>query len=189
MISGSHSITISGSTTASVGETRTLTAVVLPSDLTDRSVSWTITAGEGLIDYQIAQTWRGSTLTYTATGAGTVTIQASAVADSDAVDIITITIGSATSDDSEVIGPQGIVGALGAALFGGSSSIAGVVLFAIILAVLFAIIREPLPVVLLGIPVLAIFTLLGILDMDMVILLIIVVTVGLALIARKMWRD
>lgn len=186
---GGVSITISGSTTASVGETRTLTAVVLPSDLTDRSVSWTITAGEGLIDYQIEQTWRGSTFTYEATGAGTVTIRASAVADSDAVDIITITIGQATSDDSEVIGPQGIVGALGAALFGGSSSIAGVVLFAIILAVLFAIIREPLPVVLLGIPVLAIFTLLGILDMDMVILLIIVVTVGLALIARKMWRD
>ena len=186
---GGVSITISGSTTASVGETRTLTAVVLPSDLSDRSVSWTVTAGEGIIDYQIAQTWRGSTLTYTATGAGTVTIQASAVADSDAVDIITITIGQASSDDSEVIGPQGIVGALGAALFGGSSSIAGVVLFAIILAVLFAIIREPLPVVLLGIPVLAIFTLLGILDMDMVILLIIVVTVGLALIARKMWRD
>ena len=186
---GGVTISITGSTTATIGETRTLTAVVLPSDLTDRSVTWTVTAGLELIDYEISPSWRGSTLTYEAVGSGTVTIKAASVADPDAVDMITITISAASSGDSEVIGPQGIVGALGAALFGGSSSIAGVVLFAIILAVLFAIIREPLPVVLLGIPVLAIFTLLGILDMDMVILLIIVVTVGLALIARKMWRD
>lgn len=188
-VSGDVTVQIAGSTSARVGETRTLTAVVLPSDLGNRTVTWKIVTGSDLITYETSETWRGGEFTYEATGTGTVTITATSAADPDAAATITITIGSATSDDSEVIGPQGIVGALGAALFGGSSSIAGVVLFAIILAVLFAIIREPLPVVLLGIPVLAIFTLLGILDMDMVILLIIVVTVGLALIARKMWRD
>ena len=188
-VSGDVTVQIAGSTSARVGETRTLTAVVLPSDLGNRTVTWKIVTGSELITYETSETWRGGEFTYEATGTGTVTITATSAADPDAAATITITIGSATSDDSEVIGPQGIVGALGAALFGGSSSIAGVVLFAIILAVLFAIIREPLPVVLLGIPVLAIFTLLGILDMDMVILLIIVVTVGLALIARKMWRD
>ena len=182
-------ISISGTTSATVGDTRTVTAVVLPSDIDNKGVTWRVTAGASLIDYDTEATWRGGTLTYTALEAGTVTITVASLENPDAMDVITITITAAPSDDPEVIGPGGIVGILGDVLFGGSSSIAGVVLFAIILAVLFAIIREPLPVVLLGIPVLAIFTLLGILDMDMVILLIIVVTVGLALIARKMWRD
>ena len=182
-------ISISGMTSATVGDTRTITAVVLPSDTEDKSVTWTVTAGGSLIDYETAATWRGGTLTYEAQAAGTVTIQVTSVADPNAKDLITITITAASSGDSEVIGPGGITQIVGNVLFDGNAGIAGVVLFAIILGILFAIIREPLPVVLLGIPIMGVFTLLGLLDMNMVILLIIVTAVGLALIARNMWRD
>lgn len=182
-------VQMAGSTSVQIGETRTLSAVVLPSDLGDRSVIWTVTSGSDLITYETVETWRGGELTYEAIGAGTVTITAASVADPDAMDIITITITAASSEDSEAIGPEGIIQVIGDALFDGNASIAGVVLFAIILGVLFAIIREPLPVVLLGIPIMGVFTLLGLLDMNMVILLIIVTAVGLALIARNMWRD
>ena len=182
-------ISISGTTSATVGDTRTITAVVLPSDTEDKSVTWTVTAGSSLIDYETAATWRGGTLTYEAQAAGTVTIQVTSVADPNAKDLITITITAASSGDSEVIGPGGITQIVGDVLFDGNAGIAGVVLFAIILGILFAIIREPLPVVLLGIPIMGVFTLLGLLDMNMVILLIIVTAVGLALIARNMWRD
>ena len=182
-------ISISGTTSATVGDTRTITAVVLPSDTEDKSVTWTVTAGGSLIDYETAATWRGGTLTYEAQAAGTVTIQVTSVSDPNAKDLITITISAASSGDSEVIGPGGITQIVGNVLFDGNAGIAGVVLFAIILGILFTIIREPLPVVLLGIPIMGVFTLLGLLDMNMVILLIIVTAVGLALIARNMWRD
>lgn len=182
-------VQIAGSTSARVGDTRTLTAVVLPSDLGDRTVTWTVTSGSDLIAYDTVETWRGGELRYEAVGTGTVIVTATANADSDAVATITIEISAASSGDSEVVSPGGAVQILGDSLFGGSAGIAGVVLFAIILGVLFAIIREPLPVVLLGIPVMGVFTLLGLLDMNMVILLIIVTAVGLALIARNMWRD
>ena len=182
-------IQISGSTSAKVGESRTLTAVVLPSDLGNRTVTWTVVTGSDLITYDTTTTWRGGELTYQAEGTGSVTIRAVANADEDAVATISITISSATSDDSHIISPGGITQVIGDALFDGNATIAGVVLFAIILGILFAIIREPLPVVLLGIPIMGVFTLLGLLDMNMVILLIIVTAVGLALIARNMWRD
>ena len=183
------SVNLTGSMTAMVGETRTITAVVLPTDLTDRTVTWDVTEGSDLIEYTTTDTYRGGELTYTATGEGTLTITATAVEDDEAIASITIIISGAEEEHSDVISIGGLVQAIADTLFSGSATVAGVVLFAIVLAVLFAIIRQPLPVVLLGIPVMGVFTLLGLLDMDMVILLIIVTAVGLALIARNMWRD
>lgn len=182
-------VSITGATSATVGESHTITAVVLPSDVSDRGVTWTVTAGGNLIDYETDDTWRGGTFTYEAKGAGTVTVTAASVADPDAVNTITITITAQPAGGSDVVGIDGILQAIADALFGGSTAIAGVVLFVIVLAVIFAIVREPLPVLVLGIPVMGAFTLLGILSMDVVILLIIVVSVGLALVARNMWRD
>lgn len=74
---------------------------------------------------------------------------------------------------------------LGTTFFNGDSALAGLVIFAIVLAVIMAVTRSTFKALLLGLPVVFIFSGLGILGGDMLIILVIVVVLGLALTASK----
>lgn len=70
-------------------------------------------------------------------------------------------------------------------LFGGNESIAGLVMFAAIIAVIFLLIRNMVASLLITLPMTMVASNLGIISGDMMILLIIITVLGLALTARS----
>lgn len=69
-------------------------------------------------------------------------------------------------------------------LFGGNTTIAGLLMFAFVIGVLFAIIKNVTAVLLITLPIILVFSTMGIIGGDMVILLIIISVLGLAMSAR-----
>lgn len=72
--------------------------------------------------------------------------------------------------------------------FDGSMMVAGLVIFAAVMLVIFALVRSLKTVLIMMMPVTLIFSVLGIISTDMMILLIIVAVLGLATAARDTWR-
>lgn len=78
---------------------------------------------------------------------------------------------------------------LAGGFFDGNTTISGLVMFSMVMILLFAIVRKPVTVIILAMPVTLIFASLGILSTDMMVLLIIVAALTLATIARDTWRS
>ncbi len=171
-----------------VGDTGTIYATVLPSTAGNRAATWSVTSGSDLIEYTTTETYNGGRLDFTAKGTGTVTILAMSSEDSSVRAVYTLTIMAERETTTDTVQINGIVQAIADQLFGGNTAIAGVIVFTVTILAIFLLIREPLPVLLIMMPVALIYRLLDILTTDVTILLIIVSVVGLALIARNMWR-
>lgn len=73
--------------------------------------------------------------------------------------------------------------------FDGDLQIAGMVMYAAVLIVVFAVSRQTTQTLIISIPVTLIFTALGVLSTDLMVLLIVVTVLGLAFTARGVWRD
>lgn len=184
------SISITGPGNVMLGETGQIFASVLPTNAPNRGIIWTIETGNGLIEYETGATYRGGVLDFGTVGIGTVTIRATSTADNDVYATYTLTILNPNSPENQgTLNVNNIIKALADAVFAGNTAIAGIVVYAAILLVIFLLIREPLPVVLISIPVTLILRLLRVLDNDLTILLIIIAVLGLAMLARNMWRD
>lgn len=86
-----------------------------------------------------------------------------------------------------MINPTQFIDMVGTAFFGGSSEIAGLVFYVVIMAVMFAITKNVFQTLIIALPVTFIFSGagLGILPADMVLLLIVVVVLGLAMTSKK----
>lgn len=78
---------------------------------------------------------------------------------------------------------------IGNTFFGGDAQIAGIVVFSIIVLVILALTRRAFITLVIVLPVTFIFTSLGVLPQDLMILLIIVAVLGLAMTARGIWRE
>lgn len=72
--------------------------------------------------------------------------------------------------------------------FDGNLAIAGIIIFAAVLCLVFALTRNTTYALIISLPVTLIFSMLGILTTDLMILLIIVTVLGLAYTTRDIWR-
>ena len=184
------SIQLTGPGNLMVGDTGTVYASVIPTNAPNRGILWSIEGGGNLIEYEDSMTYRGGMLEITAVAAGTVTIVATSTADNAVTATYTLTILSPESDDVRgTLQINSVVQALADMAFGGNTTIAGIVIYAAIVLGIFLLIREPLPVLIISMPVTLILTSLRVLSTDLTILLIIVSVLGLALLARNVWRD
>jgi len=73
--------------------------------------------------------------------------------------------------------------------FDGDMQIAGIVMYVLVLVAIFALSRKTTQTLIISLPVTLVFSILGILSTDVMILLIIVTVLGLAATAQKVWRD
>ena len=78
-----------------------------------------------------------------------------------------------------------IQGILADTFFAGNTIIAGLVMFVAVLAIIFTISKNLLASFLMALPVILIFSTLGIISGDMMILLIIITVLGLAITAKS----
>lgn len=69
-------------------------------------------------------------------------------------------------------------------MFGGNTTIAGLIMFAIVLGILFAFVKNLTATLIVSLPITLVFSSLGIISGDMMILIIIITVLGLALVAR-----
>lgn len=72
--------------------------------------------------------------------------------------------------------------------FDGDLNLAGMVMYTLVLIVLFALTRKTQQTLIISIPVTLIFTAIGVIPTDMMVLLIIVTVLALAFTARNVWR-
>lgn len=87
-----------------------------------------------------------------------------------------------------MIGIADIQDIIADSFFDGSTAIAGIVLFAAALIVIFALSRDITHTLLISLPVTLVFSMLGILTSDVMILMILVTVLGLAYTTRNSWR-
>lgn len=73
--------------------------------------------------------------------------------------------------------------------FDGDMQIAGIVMYILVLVAIFALSRKTTQTLIISLPVTLVFSILGVLSTDVMILLIIVTVLGLAATAQKVWRD
>lgn len=73
--------------------------------------------------------------------------------------------------------------------FSGNLTIAGIVMFSAVLLLLFVLLKDKQTALIISIPITFVFSLLGIVDTNLMLLLLIVAIFGLALQSRKIWRD
>lgn len=73
--------------------------------------------------------------------------------------------------------------------FGGDMNIAGMVMYVVVLMVVFALTRKTTQTLVLSIPVTLIFSAIGVLSLDMMVLVIVITVLALAFTATKVWRD
>lgn len=73
--------------------------------------------------------------------------------------------------------------------FSGNVDIAGMVIFTIALAVVFIFVRRVFAALVISLPMAFIFSTLGIVSQELMILLVIVAVLGLAFTSRKIWSD
>lgn len=73
--------------------------------------------------------------------------------------------------------------------FSGNLTIAGILMFSAVLLLLFVLLKDKQTALIISIPITFVFSLLGIVDTNLMLLLLIVAIFGLALQSRKIWRD
>lgn len=73
--------------------------------------------------------------------------------------------------------------------FDGNLSLAGMVMYILVLLVLFALTRKTQQTLIIAIPVTLVFSAIGVIPTDLMILLIVVTVLALAFTARNVWRD
>lgn len=77
---------------------------------------------------------------------------------------------------------------LGASFFDGNTTIAGIVMYIAVLGLVFGLFRNLKATLIISMPITLAFSLLGIIDTNTLVLLIIVTILGLASVARDTWR-
>ena len=79
---------------------------------------------------------------------------------------------------------------LAGSLFGGDASIAGIVIFIVTLAVVFVLMKKNIfASLVLAIPVAFVYSAMGVLSTDMLVVLIVVCVLGLATVSKKTLGD
>ena len=78
---------------------------------------------------------------------------------------------------------------MAAAFLDGNLGIAGIVIYAVVLMALFGLTRKTTQTLVISLPVTLIFSYLGILTNDVMILMILVTVLGLAFTTRDIWRS
>ena len=73
--------------------------------------------------------------------------------------------------------------------FDGDMQIAGICMYILVLIAIFALSRKTTQTLIISLPVTLVFSILGVLSVDVMILLIIVTVLALAATAQKVWRD
>lgn len=73
--------------------------------------------------------------------------------------------------------------------FDGDTQIAGMCMYILVLVAIFALSRKTSQTLIIAIPVTLVFSALGVLSIDLMVLLIIMTVLGLAFTARNVWRD
>lgn len=74
---------------------------------------------------------------------------------------------------------------LGATFFNGDLTIAGLAMFAFLVAIVFYVTRNVFQSLIIGLPIMLIFGQLGVITNDMMVLLIIITVLGLAMTAKS----
>lgn len=69
-------------------------------------------------------------------------------------------------------------------MFGGNTTIAGLIMFAITLGIIFAVARNLTATLIISLPITLVYSTLNIISGDMMILIIIVTVLGLAMVSR-----
>lgn len=77
---------------------------------------------------------------------------------------------------------------LAGAFFDGNTVIAGIILYAAVMCIIFAATRNVTHSLLISLPVTLVFSMLGMLSTDVMMLLIIVTVLGLAFTTKDVWR-
>ena len=80
-----------------------------------------------------------------------------------------------------------LTGIVADSFFGGNLELAGLVIFSFALAMMFALTKSPYATLILAMPIAFVFSSMGFIGEDMLILLIIVIVVGLAYSGRNIW--
>lgn len=79
---------------------------------------------------------------------------------------------------------------IGNTFLDGNSAVAGIMLYCVVLAIIFALSKRNVTTgLIIALPSTLVFNMLGILPSDVMILLIIVTVLGLAYSTRSVWRD
>lgn len=73
--------------------------------------------------------------------------------------------------------------------FSGNTDIAGMVIFTVALAIVFVFVKRVFAALVISMPMAFIFSALGIVSQELMILLVIVAVLGLAFTSRKIWSD
>lgn len=101
----------------------------------------------------------------------------------------TVTLYAVWSAQSSHTATASDVQSILAGFFDGDTTIAGIVMFVVILGAVFAIFRTPTAVLVVMIPAALVLSLLGVVPTDILVILIIVAVLGLAMLARDSWRS
>ena len=72
--------------------------------------------------------------------------------------------------------------------FDGNTTIAGIIMYIAVLGIVFGLFRSLKTVLIISMPITLAFSMLGIIDTNTLVLLIIVTILGLASVARDTWR-
>lgn len=72
---------------------------------------------------------------------------------------------------------------------GGNIDIAGMLIFTVCLAIIFIFVRKAFAALVISLPMSFIFSSLGIVSQELMVLLVIVAVLGLAFVSRKVWSD
>lgn len=79
---------------------------------------------------------------------------------------------------------------LGGSLFDGDTAVAGIVIFAVTLAVIFMLMhKNTFAALLLSIPTAFVYSLLGVLSTEMMVILIVISVIGMATVSKKTLGD
>lgn len=68
--------------------------------------------------------------------------------------------------------------------FGGNTTIAGLIMYTVVLAILFALVKNLTATLITSLPLTLVFSSMGIISGDMMILIIIITVLGLAMVSR-----
>lgn len=74
-------------------------------------------------------------------------------------------------------------------LFGGDTTIGGILIMVMVMLVIVAIVRNVFATLVISLPVAFVFSTLKIIPQDLMILIIVVAVLGLAYTSRGIWRD
>ncbi len=72
---------------------------------------------------------------------------------------------------------------------GGNTEIAGMLIFTVCLAIVFIFVKKAFAALVISLPMSFIFSTMGIVSQEMMVLLIIVAVLGLAFVSRNIWSD